>query len=67
MDSNLASARGNHHIIVVFDYFMKWAEDMPTVKSDGERAAHFVINKIITRVGIPKELVTDHGRHFQNR
>ena len=40
---------------------------MPTVKFDGETAAHFVFNQIITRFGIPKELVTDHGSHFQNR
>ena len=39
---------------------------MPTVKSDGERAAHFVFNQIITRFGIPKELVTNHSSHFQN-
>ena len=58
---------GHHHIIVAVDYFMKWAEAMPTVKYDGETVAHFVFNQIITRFGIPKELVTDHGRHFQNR
>ena len=40
---------------------------MPTVKSDGEIAAHFVFKQIITRFGILKELVTDHGLHFQNR
>ena len=67
MDCNLASVGGNHHIIVAVDYFMKWAEAMPTIKSDGETVAHFVINQIITRFRIPKELVTDHGRHFQNK
>ena len=67
MDCNLASAGGHHHIIVVVDYFTKWAESMPTVKSDGETATHFVFNQTITRFSIPKELVTDHGRHFQNR
>ena len=66
MDCNLALARGYHHIIVAFDYFMKWVEAMPTVKYDDKIAAHFVINQIITRFGIPKELVTDHGSHFQN-
>ena len=64
MDSNPTSTRGHHHIIVAVDYFMKWAEAMPTVKSDGETAAHFVFNQIITRFGILKELVTDHGSHF---
>ena len=51
---------------MAIDYFMKWAEAMPTVKSDGETTAHFVFNQIITRFGIPKELVNDHGLHFQN-
>ena len=49
------------------DYFTKWVEAMPTVKSNGEIDAHFVFNQIITWFRIPKELVTDHGRHFQNR
>ena len=39
---------------------------MPTYKADGETAAFFVFNQIITRFGIPKEIVTDHGSHFQN-
>ena len=46
---------------------MKWDESMPTVKSNGETATHFVFNQIITQFGIPKELVTNHGLHFQNR
>ena len=58
---------GHHHIIVAVDYFTKWDEAMPTVKSSGETTAHFVFNQIITRFGISKELVTDHGSHFQNR
>ena len=52
---------------MAINYFMKWAEAMPTVKSDGETDAHFVFNQIITRFDILKELVTDHGRHFQNK
>ena len=60
-------AGGHHHIIMVVDYFTKWVEAMPIVKSDDEKAARFVFNQIITWFGIPKELVTDHGRHFQNR
>ena len=46
---------------------MKWAEAMPTIKSDGETTMHFVFNKIITEFDILKELVIDHGRHFQNQ
>ena len=54
MDCNLALAGGHHHIIMAIDYFTKWAEGMPTVKSDGETAVHFVFNQIITRFKILK-------------
>ena len=57
MDCNPALAGGHHHIIMAVDYFTKWDDAMPTVK----------FNQIITHFGILKELVTDHGRHFQNR
>ena len=67
MDYNPASVGGNHHIIVAIDYFMKWVEDMPTIKYDGETAVHFIFNQIITQFSIPKELVTNHGRHLQNK
>ena len=39
---------------------------MPIVKYNSETATHFIFNQIITRFGILKELVTDHGSHFQN-
>ena len=66
MDCNPNSAGGHHHIIVAIEYFRKWVEAMPTVKSDGEIAMHFVFNQIINRFSISKELVTNHGRNFQN-
>ena len=67
MDCNPSSTGGHHHIIVAVDYFTKWVEDMPIVKSDAETAAHVIFNQIITWFGIPKEFVTDHGKHFQNK
>jgi hypothetical protein len=39
---------------------------MPTIKSNGRTVAFFVFNQIITWFGIPSEIVTDHGSHFQN-
>ena len=49
------------------DYFTKWAEAMPTIKANDETTTHFVFNQIITHFGILRELVTDHGRKFQNK
>ena len=62
----LVSTGGHKHIIVIVDYFRKWAKVMPTYKADGETAGFFIFNKIIAQFGIPKEIVTDHGSHFQN-
>ena len=67
MDCNPASAGGHHHIIVAIDYFTKWVEAMAIVKFDNETTTHFVFNQVITRFDIPKELVSNHGRHFQNK
>ena len=67
MDCNPTSVGEHHHVIVVVDYFTKWEEAMPTIKSNGETATHLVLNHIITRFGILKDPVTDYGRHFQNK
>ena len=56
-----ASARGHKYIIVVVDYFTKWAEAMPTVKNGGETSTIFIFNNIITRFGVPRKIVTGHG------
>jgi hypothetical protein len=60
-------SRGNCYIIVVLDYFMKWVKAMPTFKDDGETATLFLFNQIIARFNILREIVTDHGSHFQNK
>ena len=39
---------------------------MPTYLNDGRTMALFTFNHIIARFGVPKQLVTDHGLHFQN-
>jgi transposase InsO family protein len=48
------------------EYFTKWVEAMPTINFDGETTTLFIFNPIIARFSIPKEIVTDHGSHFQN-
>jgi transposase InsO family protein len=66
MDCNPTLAGGNQHIIMVIYYFTKWAEAIPSIKSYVKTATFLVFNQIITRFGIPREIVTDHGSHFQN-
>ena len=60
------SAQGHKYIIVAVDYFTKWVEAMLTYLNDVKIAALFTFNHIITIFRVPKQLVTDHGSHFQN-
>jgi hypothetical protein len=66
VDCNPTSVGGHQHIIMAIEYFTKWVEAMPTVKSDGNIVAFFVFNQIIARFEISSETVTDHGSHFHN-
>eukprot|EP00253_Pinus_taeda_P020815 PITA_20815 len=64
---NPPSAMNRKYIIVAVDYFTKWAEAMPTYKNDSDMAALFLFNQVISRFGVPRDIVTDHGSHFQNQ
>jgi hypothetical protein len=65
MQCKPTSAEGHGYIIVVVDYFTKWAEAMRTFLNDGLTATLFLFSHIITRFGVPRAIVTDHGAHFQ--
>jgi len=67
MQCNTTSSRGHDYIIVVIDYFTKLDEAMPTFLNDGHIAALFIFNHIITRLGVPQAIVTNHGSHFHNQ
>jgi hypothetical protein len=64
---HLTSTRGHRYIIVVVEYFTKWIEAMPMFNNDGETTTLFLFNQIITRFSILREIVIDHGSHFQNK
>ena len=52
------------------DYFLSFDVSLiipkNIIKAYGETTTHFIFDHIITQFGISKDLVTDHGRHFQN-
>jgi hypothetical protein len=66
MTCNPHSVGGHGYTIVVVDYFTKWAKAMPTFDNTRKTAAFFIFNHIITRFGIPQDIVTDHSSHFRN-
>ena len=64
MTCNPHSAGGHAYIIVVVDYFTKWAESMPTLAADGKKAAQFLFNHVIMHFRVPQAIFTNHGTHF---
>jgi len=66
MTCNPHSAGGHVYIIIAVDYFTKWAEEMPTFDNIRKIATLFIFNHIVTRLGVPQAIVTDHGSHFCN-
>jgi hypothetical protein len=67
MQCKPTSVGGHGYIIVVVNYFTKWAEAMPTFLNDGCTATLFLFNHIITRFGVPCAIIIDHGAHFNNQ
>jgi hypothetical protein len=60
------SVGGHGYIIVAVDYFMKWAEAMPTFNNIEKTTALFIFNHIISCFGVPHAIVTNHSSHFRN-
>ena len=53
-------------IIVAVDYFTKWAEAEPLATITEQKIRNFVWRAIICRFGIPRALVSDNGKQFNN-
>ena len=52
--------------IVGVDYFTKWAEAEPLATITEQKVRNFIWHSIIYRFGIPKALVSDNGKQFDN-
>ena len=53
-------------VIIGVDYFTKWAELEPLATITEKKVRNFVWRSIICRFGIPKALVSDNGKQFNN-
>ena len=53
-------------IIVAVDYFTKWVKAEPLSTITEQKIRNFVWRAIICRFGIPRALVSDNGKQFDN-
>lgn len=66
MECKPTSSKGHHYIIIVIDYFTKWVEAIPTFNCSAMTVTRFFFNHVISHFGVPKQLISDHGKHFEN-
>ena len=61
------SSQGNLYILVAVDYVSKWVEAIATPHNDSKTVQKFLKKNIFTRFGIPRAIISDEGKHFDNR
>ena len=59
------SSRGNRYLLVLQDYFTKWAEAIPMPNQTAEYIAGILID-LFSRFGIPEILHSDQGANFES-
>ena len=53
-------------IIIAVDYFTNWAEAEPLATITEQKIRNFVWQAIVCRFGIPRALVSNNGKQFDN-
>ena len=53
-------------LIVGIDYFTKWVEAKPLAKIMQQNVKNFIWKNIVCKFGIPRLLVSNNGRQFDN-
>ena len=61
------SKRGNKYAIVFIDYLTKWVEVFATPNQTALTVAKLLVEEIISRHGVPRELLSDRGAAFLSK
>lgn len=61
------TSRGNRYLVVMMDYFTKWPEAVAVCDQGAESVAAALLEQVVSRYGVPLELHSDQGRHFESR
>ena len=60
------SRSGNRYVLVVCDYATRWPEAAPLRSIDAEHVAEELMT-LFSRVGVPREILTDQGSNFTSK
>uniref|UniRef100_A0A803JFV2 Gypsy retrotransposon integrase-like protein 1 n=1 Tax=Xenopus tropicalis TaxID=8364 RepID=A0A803JFV2_XENTR len=59
--------KGNKYILVIGDYFSKWAEGFPLPGQEAKTVTKTLVEDFICHYGVPRSLHTDQGRNFESK
>ena len=58
------SMDGNKYAVVIMDYFTKWPEVFTVSDQTAETIARLLVEQVISRPGVPEQLLSDRGKKF---
>ena len=58
---------GNKYAVVFMDYLTKWPEVFPTKDQSALTIAHLLVEQIVSRHGVPSEVLSDRGTSFLSK
>ena len=58
-------SNGHEYILIAIEYFTKWVEVASYAILKAKHVARFIENNIICRFGVPQEIISDNGSHFE--
>jgi len=61
------SHQGNRYAVVFVDYLTKWPEVFATKDQTALTIAHLLVEYVISRHGVPTELLSDRGLAFTSQ
>jgi len=56
--------KGNKYLLSFVDHFTRYCDAIPIAKQDTETIAREFVARIITQLGVPRNLLTDRGANF---
>ncbi|KAI5155342.1 hypothetical protein ENBRE01_3515, partial [Enteropsectra breve] len=59
--------KGNRYLIVATDYLSRWAEANAVKIKTADEVLKFNLKYIVSRHGVTKRILSDHGREFANK
>ena len=61
------SVKGHQFILVITDYFSKWAEAVSLAEVKTINVVNFIKHHVIHRAGVPRWIIYDNGPQFASQ